>query len=85
MTLGKAGLTGFFLFCMAPVPSLAETAAQLSKALDTQASATAVLQSYCHRLYPGMAVTAISSPPAISLLLMMPLLWLRAKRSVYDM
>ncbi len=58
----KAGLTGFFLLCMAPSPSLAETALHLSQALNARASATEVLQEYCQRLYPGVKIAAVSLP-----------------------
>ncbi len=58
----KAGLTGFFLLCMAPFPSMAETASRLSRALNAQNSATKVLQGYCQHLYPGVKITAVALP-----------------------
>jgi len=62
ISLGKAGLTGFFLLCMAPSFSHAETADQLGRALQAEPSATKVLQAYCSRLAPGVAITAIPLP-----------------------
>lgn len=58
----KAGLTGFFLLCMAPSPSLAETAHQLQQALNAQPSATRVLQQYCQGRFPGLALQAVALP-----------------------
>jgi len=62
ISLGKAGPTGFFLLCMAPSFSHAETADQLGRALRAEPSATKVLQDYCRRLAPGVAITAIPLP-----------------------
>lgn len=62
ITLRKAGLTGFFLLSMAPSFSMAETAAHLNRALRAEPSATRVLQAYCQRIVPGVAVTAVSLP-----------------------
>lgn len=62
ITLRKAGLTGFFLLSMAPSFAMAETAAHLNLALRAEPSATRVLQAYCQRIAPGVAITAISLP-----------------------
>lgn len=62
ISLRKAGLTGFFLLSMAPTHSLAETAAHLNEALRAEPSATRVLQAYCRRIAPGVAITALALP-----------------------